>query len=110
MQWLPDPVLDDTKKHYKSFTEVRGSETTESDRPTLKVKPRKEKVFNLGTDAQLNATQENPEGDLNRKGEKEEFGIPSPDAHLCITQNALVDCVQCRKPRVIYSHHKLTER
>lgn len=110
MQWLPDPVLDDTKEHYKSFTE--GTETTESDRPTLKVKPRKEKALNLGTDAQLNATQENPEGDLNRNVEEEEFGIPSPDAHLCITQNAraLVDCVECRKPRVIYSHHKLTER
>ena len=35
-----------------------------SDRPTLKASLRKEKGFYPGTDAHLNATQENPEGSL----------------------------------------------
>jgi len=109
MQWLPDPVLNETKEHYKSYNEVKGTETNESDRPTLKAKPTKEKGLNLGTDAELNVTQENLENDVH---EEEEFGVPTPDAHLCITQNAraIVECVECRKPRVVYSHHKLTDR
>lgn len=109
MQWLPDPVLNETKEHYKSYNEVKGTETNDSDRPTLKEKPTKEKGLNLGTDAELNVTPENLENDLH---EEEEFGVPTPDAHLCITQNAraIVECVECRKPRVVYSHHKLTDR
>ena len=108
MQWLPDPVLNETKEHYKSYNEVKGTETNESDRPTLKAKPMKEKGLNFGKNAELNVTQENPEIDVH----EEEFGVPAPDAHLCITQNAtaIVECVECRKPRVVYSHHKLTDR
>ena len=47
MQWLPDPVLNETKEHYKSYNEVKGTETNESDRTTLKAKPTKEKGLNL---------------------------------------------------------------
>lgn len=103
MQWLPDPVLNETKDHYKSYNEVKGTETNESDRPSLKAKPIKEKKLNLR--ATVNETQSNPANDI---FEEEEFGVPTPNAHLCITQN--VECVECRKPRVVYSHHKLTER
>lgn len=57
----------------------------------------------------MNVTTSNPVNDI---FEEEEFEVPTPDAHLCITQNAraIVECVECRKPRVVYSHHKLTER
>ncbi|CAH1269408.1 Hypp4174 [Branchiostoma lanceolatum] len=34
---FPDPMLDNTGEHYRPFTEVYGSETTEADRPSLKV-------------------------------------------------------------------------
>ncbi|XP_013398525.1 uncharacterized protein LOC106165000 [Lingula anatina] len=34
---FPDPVLDSTGEHYKPFSEVYGSETDESARPSLKV-------------------------------------------------------------------------
>lgn len=107
MQWLPDPVLNETKDHYKSYNEVKGTETNESDRPSLKAKPIKEKKLNLR--ATVNVTTSNPVNDI---FEEEEFEVPTPDAHLCITQNAraIVECVECRKPRVVYSHHKLTER
>lgn len=29
MHWLPDPVLDDTKEHYKAFGAVLGTATTD---------------------------------------------------------------------------------
>ena len=37
---------------------------------------------------------------------------PVEDPHLCTTQNArtIVTCTECRKPRMIYSHQKLSER
>lgn len=34
-QWLPDPILDYTGKHYKPFESVLGTVTTEKDRPSF---------------------------------------------------------------------------
>ena len=58
MQWLPDPVLNETREHYKSYSEVKGTDTNESDRPTLTAKPTKEKGLNIEADAEQNVTQE----------------------------------------------------
>ncbi|XP_062616566.1 uncharacterized protein LOC134278262 [Saccostrea cucullata] len=41
--WLPDPQLDATGDHYLPYSEVRGQETTEKDRPTLKLLKEKKK-------------------------------------------------------------------
>lgn len=38
LHFLPDPVLDQDG-NYKRFEEVYGHDTTENDRPSLKVKP-----------------------------------------------------------------------
>lgn len=57
MQWLLDPVLNETKDHYKSYNEVKGTETNESDISYLKAKPIKEKKLNHRTTA--NAIQSN---------------------------------------------------
>lgn len=40
------------------------------------------------------------------------ISMPVTDPHLCTTQNvrAIVSCVECCKPRAIYSRHKLTDR
>ena len=34
--FLPDPLLDNSKEHYKDFHESYGKETTENDHPSLK--------------------------------------------------------------------------
>ena len=34
--WLPDPVLQENEDHFKAYKEVKGVETTEQDRPSLK--------------------------------------------------------------------------
>ena len=38
--WLPDPVLGEDKEHFLKFSELKGIETDETDRPTLKKKLR----------------------------------------------------------------------
>lgn len=35
-EWLPDPVLDHTGKHFKSLEAVLGSVTSEKDRPSFR--------------------------------------------------------------------------
>ncbi|KAK3109149.1 hypothetical protein FSP39_023972 [Pinctada imbricata] len=102
--WLPDPVLDDTGNHYKSFEDVYTTNTTEEDRPTLTRRAEtitaKKKVPNKGsrTDPIINIVPE----DINLRGE----------ASLFTGQNAryTVTCNECEKPRIIYSKSKLTER
>ena len=39
--WLPNPVLDEIGNHYLPYSQVKGVETTESDRPSLKESKRK---------------------------------------------------------------------
>ncbi len=34
--WVPDPVIDDQTQHYQPMLSVRGSDTTDSNRPGLK--------------------------------------------------------------------------
>ena len=34
LDWLPDPVSDESGEHYKSYWEVVGTETDEAARPT----------------------------------------------------------------------------
>ncbi|VDI69131.1 Hypothetical predicted protein [Mytilus galloprovincialis] len=117
-----DPVRDDEidimKRHLRALfpdlnlTKLQKvhTKTDDTDRPSLKAKPSKEKGLNPGTvgHAGLNVAQEDHE----MEHEQEEFGVPTPDAHMCITQNArsVVVCVECRKPRIVYSNHKLTDR
>ena len=36
LHWLPDPVPDNTGEHFKTFSELWGTETTEEHRPSLK--------------------------------------------------------------------------
>ena len=35
LSFLPDPLLDETKKHFQTFDELFGTKTTEKDRPSL---------------------------------------------------------------------------
>ena len=46
LTWLPDPVLQANGEHYKSYTEVKDVDTTEDDRPSLKLKATKIQKLN----------------------------------------------------------------
>ncbi|XP_041378644.1 uncharacterized protein LOC121390784 [Gigantopelta aegis] len=97
LEWLPDPVLDETGNHYKTYHDVQHIDTTESDRPSISCKkPAVKRACEQISDSE---TEVDPM-------------IPEPDPHLCTIQNAraLAVCVECRKPRMVYAHLKLSER
>ncbi|XP_033753387.1 uncharacterized protein LOC117336839 [Pecten maximus] len=118
LNWLPDPVLDASGDHYRPYSEVEDMDTDEKDRPSLKAAPkRKEKrTADVGQPA---AAENRGEGatavdrePATSDQQEEDAALPEPDPHLCTSQNAraVVTCVECQKPRVIYSRHKLTDR
>jgi hypothetical protein len=112
--WLPDPVLDGTGEHYLPYSEVRGSETTEKDRPSLNSKktavPEKKRSEQVDDSVQDDDAPESR--DESMSNENEYIEIPESPANLCTVQNArsITECIECRKPRVVYSYRKLTER
>lgn len=117
LHWLPDPVLDLTGNHFKPYSEVKNTDTDDSDRPsvTLKVKAKGIKEQNQQKKKKKEKTNTEKGGEsavLEDDSEDDSVDIPEPDAHLCIAQNAraVVSCVECRKPRLVYSHHRLTDR
>lgn len=114
LDWLPDPVLDATGEHYKKYSEVKDQTTTEEDRPSyckpsglVKTKTQK-KTMKMGN--LRSATAAEPE--TLYAGPSPTAPSTSTTASLYTAQNAryTVECCECRKPRVIYSKNKLTER
>ena len=126
LTWLPDPVLDSSGEHYEKYAVVRDRETTEKDRPSLK-KPAVEKPIRSrrGLDRfRLNEGPVEVMAVAPRAASTGTEAIPGPsqantmqapvdmDTSLFTAQNAraTVLCIECRKPRVIYSKQKLSER
>ena len=81
LSFIPNPMLDHTQEHYKSFQELSGTETSEKDRPSLLLKP----VIS--------------EADQNNKSL-----LTSPKVRGTLT------CSTCHKPRCFYSNSSLTYR
>lgn len=113
LTWLPDPVLDRTGEHYMKYEEVKDTETTENDRPSLKIPPkppRREKGKSTEVaDAGVPVAEDEAGVEVSVPHFLDE---PSDDAHLFVAQHArtTVDCIECGKPRVLYSKHALSER
>lgn len=101
LEWLPDPVLDTSKEHYKPYSEVRGQDTNDHDRPSYKA-PESKGNSNIKGAAKLKQNKEVGTACLDTE----------VDASMFTAQNArfIAECVECKKPRVIYSKNKLTER
>ncbi|XP_052813249.1 uncharacterized protein LOC128240590 [Mya arenaria] len=99
--WLPDPVLDEEGYHYKPYSDVKGAETNDDNRPSLIAKQQKQQ--------HKPSTQQPVQHDETEDRDPE---MPTNEPSLCSVQNAraVVSCSECRKPRVIYSKHKLSER
>ncbi|XP_053389758.1 uncharacterized protein LOC128552728 [Mercenaria mercenaria] len=102
LTWLPDPILDG--EHYKTYSDMKDQDTTEEDRPTYRKTPIAE-----------SKVTKKPKGNLRSAPLSLQRNTDEPihhDASIFTAQNArsVTDCCECRKPRVIYSKHKLTER
>lgn len=118
LTWLPDPIIEENGEHYKPYSEVNGQDTTEADRPSLKErKVTKKATKNQGL-PNVKQTLENKDDmalPVNQEDEDtstELLEVPVADSYLCMIQNSRFICIcsECRKPRVIYSRHKLTDR
>jgi hypothetical protein len=107
LSWLPDPILKDPD-HYKSYQELKGIETTEADRPSLSIQKTKPKC-----NADKKKTESlNIESTNNSEDDERDIPVPlsPPDLYTVQNARAIATCIEYRKPRVIYSKHRLTER
>ena len=111
LEWLPDPVLKDPD-HFKSYEEVKGTETTDSDRPSLQSSTGRTINMKGATSIKtgLKVTSKK-QTNVDAKGQEQPSDMQT-DASVFTAQNAryCTECVECRKPRVIYCRSKLTER
>lgn len=104
LQWLPYPVLKD-EDHFKAYEEVKGKETTDRDRPSVKTQV-------TGKTSMKGATSVATGLSHGPKKQHQPSTSSETDASLYTAQNAryTLECVECRKPRIIYARNKLTDR
>ena len=137
LTWLPDPKLDDTNPgHYLPFEKVYTTETDESDRTTLLTKKnlqtvtlgqgRKAAVSKVvakavtptpstsGTKTSKLAAAAKLFQAAGREGSNvsmyDEAMYGESSIFTALNAQAVTECVECRKPRFLYSKSKLTER
>ena len=111
LTWLPDPVLTEDGDHFKSYTEVKGTDTTEDDRPSLSSKVKKSKEPPPKKSRQETILDEQ---NIESDNEIEDLVLSAPnfaESTMCTGQNAqaVATCTECRKPRVVYSKSGLSE-
>lgn len=135
LHWLPDPMLDPNNgEHFLPFSQVYGTETTERDRPTLNAKKATKRKININSDTTVMEEAQ----DIRQFGETSAVHIEddnaskppaskqtaavhvdrtdkpdgSADASLFTAQHAqaIVCCVDCRKPRIIYCKQRMGSR
>ena len=99
LYWQPEPVLDHSGNHFKPFELLKGTEPTEADRPSLQSKVKR--VPAATTSKQTEPTEPDT--------------APTPGDNICIPQTiqnaqATATCIDCRKPRVIFSNKVLSQR
>ena len=110
--WLPDPIVDENNEgHYKPYSVVKAEETTEADRPSLKLGAKKNlKPVPAQETQALVRLDSQTDGD--ERDQVTFANVPSFDPTICSAQNArsIVVYIECEKPRVVYSRHRLTDR
>ena len=101
LQWLPDPVISEDKDHFKAYKEVKGTDTTDEARPSfMQGKQKKANQRRAPSTAQVAGK----EADLAHASETTSSVFTAQNARFSC------ECVECRKPRVIYAKNRLTER
>jgi len=105
LKWLPDPTIDRSGDgtHFLPFESVYGLDTNENDRPSLK------EVQSLKRSAQPKIVK-TVRNDLQDMWDGNAALIGDSSIFTAQNAHALIDCIDCRKPRVIYSKTKLTDR
>lgn len=108
---LPDPVLDESGDHYLPYSSLKSTATTKDDRPSLKKLPETRKTKRKSSDARAKATS-TTDPIMETENDTPCSSISSSTNSVITAQNAraLVTCVECRKPRVLYSKQKLSQR
>ena len=110
LKWLPDPMLDASGEHFLPFQEALNRNTNESDRPTLKTNSNAKdgKKSSKSSATKKSATRNLQTALLSEEQCQSLQGDPA----VYTAQNAhtVVNCIECQKPRVVYSKSKLTER
>jgi hypothetical protein len=106
--WIPDPELytavpGSSDIHYKKFEEIFGQDTTEKDKPSQRPLQKSRQKVASARQQETSVVDMDP-ASLVHAEEK--------DASIFTVQCArsLVTCIECRKPRCVYSKHRLTER
>lgn len=91
--------------HYKAYHDVNHLDTTEDDRPSLKIKQNKPATKHATVDVEVPQASSEPDA-------SQVTIMPFADSLMCSVQTArsIVTCIECTKPRVIYSRQKLSER
>ncbi|XP_052798704.1 uncharacterized protein LOC128230468 isoform X1 [Mya arenaria] len=99
LEWLPDPMFETGKEHYKPYNVVKGQDTDDHDRPSYKA-PQNKGTSNIKGATTYKQTTDSVENDT------------TVDASMFTAQTARysTDCVECKKPKVIFSKNKLTDR
>ncbi|XP_070559193.1 uncharacterized protein [Ptychodera flava] len=100
LEWLPDPVLQENGEHYKQYSEVKGTDTTENDRPSLTV---------TKVSKQRSSQSEVPQSESESVSVQRASPQCSNITFSAQTARASLQCVECRKPRVIYAKTKLSQ-
>jgi len=88
---LPDPIPGEDL-HYKSFEELYGKKTTEDHRPSLK-----------------DAKMKTKKGKMKIKKDKHNMPF-CPSAIRAKNVGIAVTCIECEKPRLLFSAKKLSEK
>ena len=106
-------LFDPTGEQFLPYTEVKDQETTEKDRPSLKKKTEKRGSLKTAS-ATPTCSQQNDQtaaNDASISGSGDCVDEGSTAQFLSAqTARATAECVECRKPRVIYSSKKLSQR
>jgi hypothetical protein len=100
LAWLPDPLLDKTEEHYQPFQDAYGTPTSEDHRPSYVTK-KKEKISQKATVS--------PDISLYLEEDVQVLQANS-SVYTAQTARAVVQCVECAKPRLIYSKNRIGER
>ena len=111
LKWLPDPMLDASGEHFLPFQEAWNKDTNESDRPTLKAKASAKDGKKSKSSTTKKTKSQAKDLQTARLSEEHCQGLQG-DSSVYTAQNArmIINCIECQKPRVIYSKSKLTER
>lgn len=135
LTFLPNPMLDVTGEHYKSYEVLKFAETSEDDRPSFQIqkkKPTKNKNLVAGKSTTVSGQADVEVPPVVDPAHTAEVAGPEPSTSGHAPLNSVAECsdeivegevsfstqharasavcIECNKPRVVYSRTKLSQR